>query len=193
LQALGSSSGGEVVLWDAQTGDVLGRLEDLEGAVLRVEFSPDGSADLWFSDDNIVIRQTVGTGEKQTLLEHSGQVERVAVDSSGQWVAVVASDGRTSNWNLLTGEQLPPLTHLKLPTGAIAISAGGRHVLVALDDWTSRLWDMESGREVARLLGHGAGVRQVAFTPQGGRAVTLSYDGTLRAWDLADMIGGDTP
>lgn len=131
--------------------------------------------------------------------EHTAQINRIATDAAGRWMASASDDKTVRVWNLADGRLA---TTLRFPIGkanegkanAVAMSPDGQ--LVAVGGWTGWDWDQTasiylfdraSGRVVRRIGGLQQLVQHLAFTPDGRTlAVTLLEKEGVRVFNVAD-------
>ena len=198
-----------MILWDAQTGEIVRVYGPDDPATEAVEGHEDGVAvrDLAFNpadpnqvltagDDWRLILWDVTTGEvlrvygpddpaTETVEGHSERVREVAFTPDGKRAVSASYDGTLILWDVATGEVLRVFEGHEGKVASVAVSADGRYVLSGGQDQTARLWDLETGEELLQLQGHGNWVKSVAFSADGQRALTSSDDATVRLWDLA--------
>jgi len=95
-------------------------------------------------------------------------------------VAVGASDGRASLWNMATGSEVGAVVH---PTSchAVALSPDGRWLASASMDGAFSVWTASIG-ELLRVESSPA--LSIAFSPDGRHVAIGCMDGTARAWKL---------
>jgi WD40 repeat protein len=181
-------------LWDAATGEPLGKPLRHQGAVRAVAFRPDGQAVLTGSDDATAQLWDAATGKPLGgPLTHPGPVKAVAFRPDGQAVLTGSDDGTAQLWDAATGKPLgEPLKH-RGPVKAVAFRPDGKAVVVAGgDNGAVRLWDPATGRRIGEPLTHQGPVWAVAIRPDGKAILTGSEDRTAQLWDAAtgQPIGG---
>jgi WD40 repeat protein/tetratricopeptide (TPR) repeat protein len=168
--------GGEVKVWDAQTGQELLSLQG-HGAgheVTGVCFSPDGRRLASASTDRTVKVWNAQTGqERQTLKGHRGSVLSVCFSPDSRRLAS-ASDRTVKVWDAQTGQEL--LT-LEGAYGCVCFSPDGRRLASASTDRTVKVWDAHTGREQRTLRLTTPVVHSVCFSPDGRRLAGAGGDG----------------
>jgi WD40 repeat protein/serine/threonine protein kinase len=150
---------GEVVVWDANSGQELLTLKGHRRFVNSVAFSPDGKRLATLSRDN-----TVKVWDAQTGRE----IHTLKVLAAVNGCVAFSPDGR----RLVSSSHTPPL-----------VAAPSPHVLEA------KVWDVQTGGELFSLKGLSGAVTSVAFSPDGKRLITGSGGfgapslGEVKVWD----------
>jgi WD40 repeat protein/tRNA A-37 threonylcarbamoyl transferase component Bud32 len=173
--------GGEVKVWDAQTGQETLTLKGDTWKVTGVAFSPDGRRLASASMDGTVKVWEAQTGKEQLALKCGGSC--VAVSPDGKRLATGTWDDTVRVWDAQTGK---PVLSLKGHTNRVSwvcFSPDGRRLASASKDETVKVWDLATGQEVLTLKGHTAPVQHVCFSPDGRRLASASDDGTVKVWD----------
>jgi WD40 repeat protein len=145
----------QVILWEANTGDVRFRFVGPTDTSNAVAFSPDGK------------QMAVGFGTFRFV-------------AHGEYL-----DNSIRVWDVANRQQQTRLEGHSDAVVSIAFSPDGRSLLSGSIDTTVGLWDISTGKMIQRLQGHASGVMSVAFSPGGHYAVSGSQDGMLIVWDLA--------
>ena len=180
----------QVVLYHADTGDVLGVLPFEYGQINSVKFSRNakfllvaggrgglsGKAVLYNVETGEKVTE-VGSAETDAVLsaDISADQTMVAVGTTTRLVRVYATaDGAV-------------LTQIKKHTDwvtAVEFSPDG--VLLATADRSGGgfVWEAATGREFHTLRGHTAGVTEVSWRADSNLLATGSLDGTVRLWEM---------
>jgi WD40 repeat protein len=150
------------VIWDAQTGKVLFRLEVETGLLnplwLRLAWSPDGKKLAAVgalmhpdtrSDEGMILIWDVETGKQEQLLTTVMKGYRL-------WTAAWSPDSRF-----------------------LAVGSTGRELFV---------WNIEKGIPLAQLKGHKDIIDQLAWSPDGRHLASVARDGTLNIWELTELL-----
>lgn len=179
-----TSTDGEVVLWDAQSGRLRRKLRLSAASLSGLSCDPSGRLLAVAGADASVRLLDAQLGiEIQTLRGHRGWVTAAAFSPDGREVAAVSVDGQTCVWELAVGAVTPEFGHQRA-VHALAIHPDGRWLASAGDDRTIRLWDTKDGSELGQLHGHFDSVKALAFSADGELLASASDDLSLRLWDL---------
>jgi WD40 repeat protein/DNA-binding SARP family transcriptional activator len=197
--ALISGWGGELILWDIDTGQRLhtfiGHMASLvvQSNATYTAFSPDGRTAVSVAKEERAILWDVAV-DSPTF----GQPIRQFVDNQGAVLVFPPSfspDGRAVLtgtrtgpvllWNVETGQVIYRLiahngfsNAVFSPDGQTALSGGG-------SDSNLILWDLETGQEIRRFSGQKTATNTVVFSPDGRTIFTDSGDGVVTQWDVA--------
>lgn len=173
---------GDVMLWDAKSGNLIAALEGHTSNVWSVAFSPDGQTLVSSGYDGKVIVWNVAEKKSTATLEkHKGWCRSVAFHPDGKHFATAGEDGMAVIWNLEGPKEEKELKAHEAAIYQVAFSADGSTLATASTDKTVKLWDWASGKENAKLEGHDDAVWCVAF---GGNLIaTGGADRKLRLFE----------
>jgi sugar lactone lactonase YvrE len=175
----------------------LGVLEQHDGSVQSVAFSPDGAllasgsqdgtARVWrVADRTLLHALKISTGGRDAGYSHD-----VAFSPDGTTLAFGLPDGTVRLWRLSGDKQHPQATllhTLRVDAGKICslgFSPDGRTLVAGAWNGSVHLWRVTDGTPVRSLKGHTAGVISVAFSPDGMTLASASLDGTTKLWDIS--------
>jgi RNA polymerase sigma factor (sigma-70 family) len=190
----GDTTGGEVYVWDLQTGNLLWGKEEHANQVNGVAFAPDGKTLASASTDKAIKLWDAQTGGvKQTLMGHGDAgVFSVAFAPDGKTLASGGLDGTVRLWDVAAASVKYTLTEYAPGSIiAVAFSPDGRTVAGAGtlrpgDDRSgaAKLWDVQTG-ELKQTMPDPLGyVRALAFAPHGQTVAIGSWDQTVTLWPL---------
>jgi WD40 repeat protein len=210
-----ASGHGEVVLWDAATGDLLERFRlDVGGGVLA--FSPDGKLLALGGEDvrapgTVVVRllDVAAHKERQPLrsaaLRGPGAVQlgRIEFSADGRTLALGrclnSGTGQVQLWDVPSGKE--GKVHggqNKAAVLSFALAADGKTLALGLPDDTVQVIDAGTGKSKHVLTvpyrggGPAPGVVSLSFAPDGRTLVAASFHGAIRLWDVekGEMLHG---
>ncbi len=155
---LSSSRDGTIRIWDAATGQPIGRpFNGHEANVNSVAFSPDGQRIVSGSNDKTVRIWNVATvGAIGKPIKDEDTVTSVAFSPDGQRIVNGSNDKTVRIWNAVTGEAIGKPFKIGQPS-KIGKFSKYNNVLVT----------------------------SVAFSPDGKRILSGSKGGTVRIWDIS--------
>ena len=189
---------GELLLWDAATGQQKTNYTKHVGNVYSLSFSPDGKTLAAGIDDTVHLLD-VKTGEISKTFPHVGNVYSVSFSPDGKTIAT-GSDDKVRLWDVATGtirttfdtifqEHTPNIWSVKFsPDGS---------TLAASIYSTVHLWDVGTETLSSALKGHAGYVESISFSPDGSTLASGSRDGTVLLWEigvpkqLKEDINGD--
>ena len=172
-------------LWDAQSGEVLHRLEAHGVMVTAVAFSPDGRTLLTGARDGTIRLWAVDTGASlRTFLGHQREINALAFAPDGRSFVSAGSDNSARVWSVEDGGLLH---NLVVPGSFIhdaAFAPDGNHVATADDSPTNNvgLWDLATGARIRSFGEHVGPAWAVAFLTNGLLA-SAGEDRTVRLWN----------
>ncbi|MCG8652944.1 MAG: hypothetical protein MI861_24095, partial [Pirellulales bacterium] len=185
---------GEVIVWNASSGNSPMMKLSLGAAVTSLAYSPDNQKLAVATGDQIISiygPSVTGTRPAQELTLHQRfSVDNVVSEMSFErnsrslWVAL--DSGQIQRWHYAAIEQQRRLNH-NGPVYGVAISRDGKTVISCSADQTVRVWDTSNGQQKHRMTGHSGPVHAIAMSQDETFAVSSGSDGTLRLWDI---IGG---
>jgi WD40 repeat protein/uncharacterized caspase-like protein len=179
---------GNVVAWDAASGQQLLTFKVRSGRGEAVAFSPDGARFLAepeyeqpFSMSDVASGNVLHTfGDK----DNTRHVRASAFTRDGALVASGHIGGALRLWEPTSGRLARTLPHAK-SVDAVAFSRDGSRLLSGGADNRVRLWDVATGQVIRTFEGHTGEVNSVAFSPDEKRVISGSDDTTARVWDAA--------
>jgi len=212
LVATGSNDAteGYLRLWDADTGDLVKKLEGHNDTVWSVVFSRDGQRLLTSSYDGTARLWDVETARLiRTFEGHYHWVWSAAFSPDEKRIVTSSEDGSAIVWDVDTGKPIgiPFISHRNesgqtpiycavfSPDGSLVASGGLDNQVLIWDpekiepvgyETDREETDQESGfrrqQVVATLEGHTGAVWSVAFSENGDRVISGSKDNTVKVW-----------
>jgi WD40 repeat protein len=179
-----ATSRDEVILWDAETGAELRRVDGDGWWIRGFAFVPGTSQVFAAGMDAVRVFDLEARAiVAEATWAHDGDVHGVAVSPDGRWGASGSGDGTVGLWDMtaLVASGRPD-RHLSSPR-SVAVSDDGRRALTSGADRSARLWDLEGDTNRAIRYDDGLFVGPVTFTPDGRLALVMTEQGVLRAYD----------
>jgi WD40 repeat protein/serine/threonine protein kinase/tetratricopeptide (TPR) repeat protein len=130
-------------VWDAASGQPIGRPIKHTGGVDQAAFSPDSLRVATAGGDSAARIWDAASGEPVTApMRHPARVHRVRFSPDGRLLATTCYDNNVRVWDSSSGESIiPPLKHLRY-VYEIAFSADGSRLLTACFDGRIRIWEI---------------------------------------------------
>lgn len=182
--ALSGDENGNAILWDAESGELLRRLESpTEDRIYTARFSPNGERAL-LAGSNFILVLHVDARAPDTRIATYGSGEYARFSHDG--TLVLSPSSRTIEvYDSFTGERL---LRAHNPVSAnlwgADFSHDGSRILV--NGWgDAAILDTASGALLHRLGEQVDGVHSASFSSDGSQIVTAGNEGTICLWDAA--------
>src|SRR5579862_7190890 len=120
-----------------------------------------------------------------TLSISQGDIDFVAINRSGEWLAFGASKlGQLLVWEWQSEFYILKQQGHFDSMNSLVYSPDGQRIITAADDGKIKVWDTTSGFCIVTFTEHSSGVTACEFAKRGNVLFTASLDGSVRAWDL---------
>jgi WD40 repeat protein/Tfp pilus assembly protein PilF len=185
-----SGRSGEVILWDAATGEIRATLRGQDGQITSVAFSPDSQriaacSQQWDNPNPPTLKVWSIAGDE--LLTLSCNAWDAAFSPDGRLLAACSGDGVVRLWNVGDGTLWRQMDGHSKSTRKmafqVAFSPDGKLLASAGSDGSCRVYDCQTGEEELAITGYGD-LRRVAFSPDGRYLAFSSLGDALMIRDL---------
>ena len=175
-----------VLLWDAETGELVRSFEGHSDYVVSVAFSPDGNRIASGSYDGTIRIWDKDTGKQARSLDpRVGKTYSIAFSQDGKLLASGHTDGDIKVWDAASGRLLNSEKANNYSVYSLAFSPDGTRVLSTGADAKVRVWDMASKKEVSSFGEGYSSLCCVAISPDGRTVAAGGSDNLVRLWDVA--------
>ncbi|KAJ8592681.1 WD40 repeat-like protein [Rhizopogon salebrosus TDB-379] len=178
---------GKIIMWDADTKNIIRALSHHTGMVGSIRFSPDEKRIASTSYDGTLTIWDVETGELVFEIDgHQSRIGTVAYSPNGMKIASGSADGTVRIWSAMTGkQQAQPLVHRDdAEVRSVVWSPDGRLLISACDDGQIYFWSAPTGAQLGSPLhAHSNYINLLAISPSGELIASASGDNTVRLWN----------
>lgn len=189
---LTGSADKQAIVWDTSSGQVKQAFELHTQSCLDVDWRTNTSFASCSSDMLIHVCELGKSKPVATFEGHTGEVNAVRWDESGQLLASCSDDRTAKIWKVdstkplfdLKGHDLQVHTVRWAPLAAGA--KGSTRLATASFDRTVRVWDATNGKCLHVLDRHEEPVYALAFSPDGDFVASGSLDRCVNIWSVND-------
>jgi hypothetical protein len=177
---------GTIRLWDAGTGDAVGRLGNKTHRLWKVAWSTDGRHVAAATSEGEVCLWNVQTRDEDArLLGHAGDVRSVAFSADGRHLLSAGADQSVRLWDVEAIAEMRQLAGCQDGISRVSFAPDGRRVMAVGWDRVVHFWDLASGgdRDVMRICG--PALTWADWSPDGKIVAGTTDDGRVVAWDIA--------
>lgn len=181
----------DVLVWNIQAWEELGRLKGHMNPLTDLLFTPDGEHVLSASKDGSMILWRVT--DREILHRRQGEgseLNSLTVSPDGRRAIFDTEEGRLVLWDLVKWEEIRrlanPLPFVDQRVSDLAYLPGGETIISCQRDGNVIEWDVETGERVRFLGEHNSTRMKVVISSDGRLALTVGEDGSLRLWDLEE-------
>ncbi len=172
-----------VRVWDAETGELLRKIEADSHWVLSVAIAPDSKTLITGGTDSQIKIWSLETGKFLFTLEgHSSWVTTLAVSADGKKLVSGSCDKTLKIWDLNTRKQQYTLTDHSGWICSAVISSDSEIIASGSTDNTIKLWNLNSGKLLQTLKEHSDWVQALAISSDGERLFSGSRNGEIKFW-----------
>jgi len=188
---------GEVVLWDAVTGDKLRELSGLRDKVTSIAFSLDektlaAAAGAVRGRAGTICLWDVATAKLQRSMESPGFLEAALAFAPNGGILASAGgyEGEARLWDVASGKELRPLNGAQRGCYRIAFSPDGKWLAGGGGerDPAIFIWEVDSGQEALQFHGHLGAECSLAFSPDGRVLASGGAESMVLLWDMTGRL-----
>ena len=182
------NSKGIVIIWDAETRQLVRKFDGQLGVVLSLAYSPDGQriASSSINPDNTFVVWETKTGDiVKTISGHTSQIHRLRYSPDGRLIASSDTDGKVRLWDADSLTEIRKIDAHPAPAVGLAFAPDGLHFATGGEDGLVRVWETATGRKSRELLGHNGSALSVSYSQDGKLIASTGFDKTIRLWDAA--------
>jgi WD40 repeat protein len=173
-----------VRLRDLQNGTTKPIPLQTDAEISALTLSPDNRTLITADEAGVVHLSDVETGQSKNKIPVGQQITAVAIDASGQVLAIARADRSIVLWDLKAGAIRSEFRKHEDVVNALAFSPDGKTLASGGDDRTAILWDIASARAKRTLKGHDLTVTSLAFSPDGLTLASGSGNAAVVLWNV---------
>ncbi len=181
-------SGGNVIIWDTSSGEVIQQLHCSAQEMTRTRFSPDGKKLATAGQDHTVrIWNTSSWTMLASLTDHERTINGLAWSPDSQNIGSGDRDGIVRIWNVSTRACIKTLpTHAEV-VRHIAWSPDGKCLATADGNCGVHVWNVSDWSERTFVDNFGKGTLAISFSAEGRYLAFGGYAGELVIFDLLTL------
>ena len=179
-----------VIVWDTTTGQPVGSVTGLAGAVQSLAYRPDG-AQLAIAGGTAGLSGEVKVVDAKTLAiagptlgGHTDVVFSVAWSADGTRLATGSQDKTARVWEWPTGKEKLTLKDHSDAVTRVCFAPDGKSLYTASLDHNARRFDCADGKVMRVFTGHAEGITALALNAKGDRLLTSGTEPNIRWWDV---------
>jgi len=182
-------AGGDIVLYDSESGAWLGRLKGHKSFAAELSFRRDGKILASAGRDGTFRLWNMETKEQFAIVDDLGDVRHVAFSGDDREISVGTYDGTIMMFRQTeTGVREISRQRYADVDHATQISPDGLTRIVAISNEPSQLCVARTSAPIRYFHGHNGDTQDVKFSPSGRMLATGGGEGVVKLWDLTQRI-----
>jgi WD40 repeat protein/serine/threonine protein kinase len=179
---LGSDTPG-MTIWEARTGRLLTHVKSFPSAVIRGDWSTDGTLIAAAYYDNVVRLHDAADGRVvRELYGPNLWIAEVRFVEHDAKVMASSDDGNVYVWDVAQGGKPRIVAAQVRGVYGLSLSPDGKRLATGGFDNTFRVVDFETGEELLMFRRHSGAVWVAEFSPDGSRILSAASDGSAVIW-----------
>src|ERR1019366_6575618 len=182
-QIISGGKDGMLLLWDADTGQMIRKFTQHPQEIRSAVFAPAG--DQIASASGFTVRLYDVRGQEiRRFSGHSGTIKCLAFSPDGKRLVTGSDDKSIRIWDVHGGREVLRLNRHTAGITALAYLGETNRLLSASRDQTVRMWDLRSGLETEAFEAHAGNLFDIAESADGTRLASAHFDTIIRLWDI---------
>ncbi|MEO1518123.1 MAG: caspase family protein [Bacteroidota bacterium] len=188
---------GIAILWSVANNQVVQKLDEHEGSIRNLAFSPTSSLLLTASDDHLIkLWSPEQYKSLATMVGHEKAVTALAFDSEGQQFLSGGMDGLLILWKLTDNQAAVMLgsykhPNINSPILDVAFSKDNQYLAAAFQNGHVAIWRRQSQNKPEKVFRqHRDFANAVAFVPGESLLASASDDGEIHLWSSKQINKG---
>jgi len=181
---------GQVITWDATTGDV--EHQFFHEKLISLVGIP-GTNQILCAHSEMLVRvknSEIGNNLRVFGGHTTSTTSGVGFSPDGRYVVSGGTEPLTRLWNRTNAQTLWVFPGHGAGTEAVKFSPDGQRMLTTFGApvYSAQLWNVQTAMVDREFFGHTSWLLDAKFSPDGQRIVTGAQDGTARLWDVATGV-----
>lgn len=189
------ATNGDIIIWEAISGEVLHRIQSTAGIVYDVAFSSDSTRLASAHEDGTIALWDTTSGDNIRLLSDLQAPARTVVFSSDSRLIAAAggqiqvSNARPADNQIIIwdddGTIVQTLNGHDAAVRTLAFTPDDEQLFSGSDDTSILSWSVETGDLIRSYQGHQDSVWSISLNASGSQLLSGSLDNTIIHWDIA--------